>query len=109
MGPAKQRFDIVMEVFFEVLVPKAASPKGAPWEAGLYMYVLCACVDVVVVAVVAVVAVVVLVLCEQVEWYKYSYHEAKLWRPRRLTESFSGGKLISFSKGQRTRLKQLLL
>ena len=90
MGPAKQRFDIVMEVFFEVLVPKAASPKGAPWEAGLYMYVLCACVDVVVVAVV------VLVLCEQVEWYKYSYHEAKLWRPRRLTESSSGGKLISF-------------
>ena len=33
-GPARLRFHIMMEVFYEVLVPKAASPKAAPWEAG---------------------------------------------------------------------------
>ncbi|CAE7556070.1 unnamed protein product, partial [Symbiodinium microadriaticum] len=36
-GPAKLRFHIMM-VFSEVLVPKAASPKAAPWEAEWYKY-----------------------------------------------------------------------
>ncbi|CAE7262734.1 unnamed protein product, partial [Symbiodinium sp. CCMP2456] len=37
-GPAKLRFETMMEVFYEVLVPKAATPKGAPWEVEWYRY-----------------------------------------------------------------------
>ena len=84
-GPAKLRFDIVMDVFFEVLVPKAASPKGAPWEAGLYVYVLCACVDVVVA---------VLVLCKQV----YSNHGAKHLEARKAHRKFFMSKAHKFLK-----------
>ena len=41
--PAKLRFQTMMEVFFETLVPKAATPKADPWKAGLYTCMSCVC------------------------------------------------------------------
>ena len=93
--PAKLRFQTMMEVFFEILVPKAATPKADPWKAGLYtcMSRVCVCACAVVV-----VAVAVLVLCKQVEWYKYSYSGAKDLETKKAHRKFFRSKARKFLK-----------